>query len=146
MLPRAIRFGFLSAVLSLTFVASATAADVLDEPRALCDYFESLGMKTQFRWGPAPRDEAVYLSSADWMPRNMMRRVEVAWPIEDPAMRQRVIDEGLVPYLNDRVDAWELQADGQYVAAAGDGAAAQQALLQRWAGPAALPPGGGPGT
>jgi polyphosphate kinase len=99
-----------------------------------------------FRWGPAAHDEALYLSSADWMPRNMMRRVEVAWPIEDAAMRQRVIDEGLVPYLSDRCDAWELQPDGQYVAAAGDGPGAQQALLQRWATPATLPAAGGPGT
>ena len=98
---------------------------------------------TYFRWGPAPLDEAVYLSSADWMPRNMMRRVEVAWPLEDPAMRQRVVDEGLVPYLNDRADAWELQPDGQYVSAAGDGPSAQQALLQRWAAAPLVPAAGG---
>jgi polyphosphate kinase len=54
----------------------------------------------------------LYLSSADWMSRNMFRRIEVAWPVRDPALRQRVIDEALVPYLHDERDAWTLDADG----------------------------------
>jgi polyphosphate kinase len=54
-----------------------------------------------FRWGDGPEDEALYLSSADWMSRNMFGRIEVAWPVRDPALRQRVIDECLVPYLHD---------------------------------------------
>jgi polyphosphate kinase len=48
------------------------------------------------------------------MNRNMMRRVEVAWPVEDVSIRQRVIDECLVAYLHDNVDAWQMNADGQY--------------------------------
>ena len=59
-------------------------------------------------------DESLYLSSADWMNRNMMRRVEVAWPVTDPVLRQRLIDECLVAYLHDGRDAWELGADGSY--------------------------------
>ena len=59
------------------------------------------------------KDE-LFLSSADWMNRNMVRRVEVAWPVKDPAMRQRIIDECLVAYMHDGVDAWELQPDGSY--------------------------------
>ena len=90
-----------------------------------------------FRWGETEADEALYLSSADWMTRNLSRRVEVAWPIRDPAMRQRVIDECLVPYLNDRLDAWQLMPDGQYQAAEGPGPGAQQALMARWGRPAA---------
>jgi polyphosphate kinase len=85
-----------------------------------------------FRWGPTDDDEALYLSSADWMSRNMLRRVEVAWPLNDAALRQRVIDECLVPYLHDRLDAWDLCADGSYTRAdpaAADGASAQQALM-----------------
>ena len=82
-----------------------------------------------FRWGPAPDEEVLYLSSADWMSRNMLRRVEVAWPVQDPALRQRVIDECLVPYLHDRSDAWDLQPDGSYRVAPGDGPGAQQALM-----------------
>jgi polyphosphate kinase len=64
-----------------------------------------------FRQG---EDESLYLSSADWMNRNMMRRVEVAWPVTDPGLRQRLIDECLVAYLHDGRDAWELGADGAY--------------------------------
>ena len=59
-------------------------------------------------------DESLYLSSADWMNRNMMRRVEIAWPVTDPILRQRLIDECLVAYLHDGRDAWELGADGTY--------------------------------
>ncbi|MBL8330202.1 MAG: polyphosphate kinase 1 [Rubrivivax sp.] len=86
-----------------------------------------------FRWGPGADDEVLYLSSADWMSRNMFRRVEVAWPLRDRAMRQRVIDECLVPYLLDARDAWQLQPDGRYRRVAEQGIAAQPALLQRWA-------------
>ena len=60
-------------------------------------------------------DETLYLSSADWMNRNMLRRVELAWPVIDPVLRQRIVDECLVAYLHDGVDAWDLQADGRYV-------------------------------
>ncbi len=56
----------------------------------------------------------VWLSSADWMGRNLFRRIEVAFPICDVELRKRVIDEGLHAYLADNVDAWELRADGQW--------------------------------
>ena len=58
--------------------------------------------------------EDLYLSSADWMNRNMMRRIEVAWPVLDPVLRQRIVDECLVAYLHDNTDAWVLQVDGRY--------------------------------
>jgi len=58
--------------------------------------------------------EDLYLSSADWMNRNMMRRIEIAWPVLDKSLRQRIIDECLVAYLCDNTDAWELQIDGSY--------------------------------
>ncbi len=58
--------------------------------------------------------EEVYLSSADWMSRNMIRRIELAWPVLDPVMRQRVVDECLIPYLHDTKEAWSLAADGSY--------------------------------
>jgi polyphosphate kinase len=70
-----------------------------------------------FRNGP---DESLYLSSADWMNRNMMRRVELAWPVTDPVLRQRIIDECLVAYLHDGRDAWDLGADGVYRRVNGD--------------------------
>jgi polyphosphate kinase len=53
-----------------------------------------------FRWGDDDDHEALYLSSADWMTRNMLGRIEIAWPVRDRALRQRVIDECLVPYLH----------------------------------------------
>ena len=85
-----------------------------------------------FRWGQRADDEVLYLSSADWMTRNMQRRVEVAWPVRDGALRQRVIDECLVPYLHDARDTWTLNPEGRYVRVASDGASAQQALMQRF--------------
>ena len=59
-------------------------------------------------------DQRLFLSSADWMNRNMLRRVELAWPVLDAQLRQRVLDECLKVYLNDDRDAWDLQADGTY--------------------------------
>jgi polyphosphate kinase len=58
--------------------------------------------------------ETLYLSSADWMNRNMLRRVELAWPVEDPALRQRIFNECLAMYLADGVDAWTMAPDGSY--------------------------------
>ncbi len=62
-------------------------------------------------------EESLYLSSADWMNRNMLRRVEIAWPVEDAALRRRIIDECLSTYLNDSVDAWVANAQGHYTRA-----------------------------
>ena len=56
----------------------------------------------------------VFLSSADWMPRNFLRRVEVAFPIENPALRNQLINEVLPRFLHDRVKAREMQPDGSY--------------------------------
>ncbi|MEN9472523.1 MAG: hypothetical protein RLZZ495_612 [Pseudomonadota bacterium] len=58
--------------------------------------------------------EELLLSSADWMNRNMVRRVELAWPVTDPVQRKRLIEECLTSYLHNNVDAWELGADGIY--------------------------------
>ncbi len=58
--------------------------------------------------------EELFLSSADWMNRNMLRRVELAWPVNDPVLRQRIVDECLVAYLHDGCDAWDLGGDGRY--------------------------------
>jgi len=60
------------------------------------------------------KEEHLYLSSADWMNRNMLRRIELAWPVTEPKLRQRLIDECLVAYLLDDRDAWELQGNGRY--------------------------------
>ena len=82
----------------------------------------------------ADQDESLYLSSADWMSRNMTRRIELAWPVLDPVLRQRIIDECLTAYLHDGRDAWDLTADGQYhrVGLTAPGHGAQSALMQRY--------------
>ncbi|WP_298926362.1 polyphosphate kinase 1 [uncultured Ramlibacter sp.] len=85
----------------------------------------------------AGAQEELFLSSADWMNRNMLRRVELAWPVTDPVLRQRIIDECLVAYLHDERDAWDLMPDGSYqrVKGANDPLAhgAQAALMARYA-------------
>ncbi len=59
-------------------------------------------------------DPQVFLSSADWMPRNFRRRVEILFPIEEPRLRSRIIDGVLGVALLDNVKARELQPDGTY--------------------------------
>ena len=79
-------------------------------------------------------DPNVFCSSADWMDRNLFQRVETCFPILDPDLRNRVIEEGLNTYLLDNTQAWLLQADGQWLRAdAGDEPAhiAQQVLLEK---------------
>lgn len=56
----------------------------------------------------------IYLSSGDWMPRNLSRRVETLFPIEDPALRERLINEILAVRLQDTVNSYELEPDGSY--------------------------------
>jgi polyphosphate kinase len=58
--------------------------------------------------------EAVYLSSADWMGRNFFRRIELCFPVLDPALKRRVVREGLQPYLDDNCQAWAMDAEGVY--------------------------------
>src|SRR5438552_14737680 len=65
-------------------------------------YFENAGQRE------------VFLSSADWMPRNFFRRVEVAFPLENPILRDESVNEVLPNLLHDRVKARELQPDGSY--------------------------------
>ncbi len=56
----------------------------------------------------------IYCSSADWMDRNLFNRVEVCFPIEDPALKKRIYQQGLVNYLKDNIRAWLLQGDGTW--------------------------------
>jgi polyphosphate kinase len=82
------------------------------------------------------QEQSLYLSSADWMNRNMFGRIELAWPVTDPVLRQRLIDECLVAYLHDTRDAWQLQPDGRYEPvkppARGRRQSAQAALMTRY--------------
>ncbi|MCY4198963.1 MAG: polyphosphate kinase 1 [Gammaproteobacteria bacterium] len=57
----------------------------------------------------------VYLTSADWMPRNFFDRIEVCFPVRSRRLRERIIEEAFENYLADNVRAWELKSDGSYV-------------------------------
>ena len=76
-----------------------------------------------------------FCSSADWMERNLLRRVETCFPILDPQLAQRVFEEELSNYLQDNQQAWQLHADGSYSrVVAGDDPpySAQGSLLARF--------------
>jgi len=78
-------------------------------------------------------DDEVYLSSADWMPRNLDRRVELLFPVEDAAGKKKLV-ETLDFYFRDNVKSWTLREDGSYVRSEAAGRRkfrAQEALCQR---------------
>ena len=58
--------------------------------------------------------EDVYIASADWMGRNFFNRIETATPVLDPALKARVIREGLELALADTAKAWQMDGDGGY--------------------------------
>ena len=84
----------------------------------------------------------VYLSSADWMSRNLDRRVEVATPMLDGTLRARVLDEGLFAPLRDNSQAWQLESNGAYRLLRPTGRqkpiVAQQLLAEQLGQPAAV--------
>jgi polyphosphate kinase len=59
-------------------------------------------------------DPEVFCASADWMERNLLRRIEACFPILDPALAARVVSETLDNYFEDNTHAWELKPDGSY--------------------------------
>jgi polyphosphate kinase len=87
-------------------------------------------------------DDEIYLGSADWMPRNLFERCEVAFPVRDPAVRARIHDEILPAYLADTVKSRLQQPDGTYRRAVnsgdGPGFSAQDFLMRLAEGKADL--------
>jgi polyphosphate kinase len=79
---------------------------------SIVDKFLEHSRISYFQNGDAPQ---VYLSSADWMPRNFRRRVETMFPVEDPRLCHRIIHDLLDVVLADNVKARLLQPDGTYV-------------------------------
>ncbi|GAB3743203.1 polyphosphate kinase 1 [Lysobacter olei] len=65
-------------------------------------------------WFANDGEPDLYCSSADWLERNLLRRVETGFPVRDSALAQRVFDEALDNYLRDNVSAWTLESDGHY--------------------------------
>jgi polyphosphate kinase len=86
-------------------------------------------------WFANGGEEEVFLASADWMERNFFRRIEVAFPVQRRAYRERILDD-LETCLADNVNAWQLGPDGSYARVDGGGeepVCSQEALLARYA-------------
>ena len=87
-------------------------------------YFENAG------------DPEVFLGSADWMPRNFFRRIELMFPVEDARLKARLIEQLLPVILSDNAKGRQLRADGRYVRLApaeGQEAIRSQAVFLTWA-------------
>jgi len=61
------------------------------------------------------RDAKIFFSSADWMPRNLNRRVETLIPVEATTVRNQIMDQIMVANLNDNTNSWDLMPSGKYV-------------------------------
>jgi polyphosphate kinase len=88
--------------LSETIRIHSIVGRFLEHPRVL--YFENHG-----------KEPLIYLGSADWMPRNFFRRIELVYPLEDPELRQRIMEDFLPILWKDNLDAKELQSTGAYL-------------------------------
>jgi polyphosphate kinase len=78
-------------------------------------------------------NEDVFISSADWMKRNFFKRVETCIPILNPKIKQRVIDESLTLYIQDNVNSWQMDSEGNYTQApiVGKAVSAQDFLMNK---------------
>jgi len=86
---------------------------------------------TRVFWFGNGGEDRLFMSSADWMGRNFFSRVEVCFPIENPSLRKRVIDELNDVYWHDTSLSWQLEPDGSYrkISADSEAVSAQSLLL-----------------
>ncbi len=61
------------------------------------------------------KNAGIYFSSADWMPRNLNRRIETLIPVEAPTVRDQVMNQIMIANLNDDTNSWDLQPSGKYI-------------------------------
>ena len=82
----------------------------------------------------AQGQEKVYLASADWMPRNFFKRLELVFPIRSKKLKAKVMEEGIETYLADNQGSWELLPNTQYSKIIVDETphSAQQWLLEKY--------------
>ena len=88
-------------------------------------------------WFQNGDEPEIFCSSADWLERNLLRRVETCFPILDAELARRAYDEEIENYLADNQQAWALDAEGRYLRIQPGEAmphAAQQSLLARLCG------------
>ena len=80
--------------------------------------------------------EELFIASADWMGRNFFRRIEICTPVENPAIKQRIMREALTLALADNRKAWLMQPDGSYIRATAqegeEGLDMQETLLNEY--------------
>jgi polyphosphate kinase len=84
-------------------------------------------------WFANGGDEEMYIGSADWMGRNLDRRVEAVVPIEEPKLHSRLL-RLIDLYLQDNCTAWDMQADGSFQRRIPEeeNRAVQATLIQHW--------------
>jgi polyphosphate kinase len=84
-------------------------------------------------WFANDKTPEVYIGSADWMPRNLDRRVEAISPIEEPEQKEH-LEKLLNVYLNDNREAWDMQSDGNFLQrqAKSEERCAQHQLINLW--------------
>jgi polyphosphate kinase len=80
--------------------------------RSIVDRFLEHSRIYYFANGDTPE---IYVGSGDWMYRNFQKRIEVAFPVEEPSLQTRIVDEILPTHLGDNIKAHQLQTDGTYV-------------------------------